>query len=272
MSARDRMTPEQRANLAEQLGDAQPARTELLVSFGESVRNRAEHDHKTQREDWYCLNLSSYMGERIAPVLRRLINAESDADRYRTAWRLARTRALSTGGAADRYAARARELQIALQDSLVAVIGTQIERDAIRTEALREAADWLASVGETNAAYLLRTCDVPTAEQGEKDTREGESTPQPAELTIYRASHESIVMGHYTTREAAREHCEALQRRELAEGAFLGWVPDDGSDKAPEELSVFGPGHDDDGPDEDCTGYVVTPLEVASEYDEEADE
>lgn len=83
MSARDRMTPEQRAALAQQLGDAQPARTELLASFGESVQNRAEHDHTTQREDWYCLNLAAYMGERMAPVLRRLIDAEAEIERYR---------------------------------------------------------------------------------------------------------------------------------------------------------------------------------------------
>ncbi|MDQ0943317.1 hypothetical protein [Streptomyces sp. V1I1] len=101
------------------------------------------------------------------------------------------------------------------------------------------------------------------AEQ-EKDTREGESTPQPAELTIYRASHESIVFGRYTNRAAARAHCETLVRREVGEDVFLGWVPDHGGEDAPEELCT--------GEDVECTGYVVTPLTVASEYDAEADE
>ncbi|MEW1719809.1 hypothetical protein [Streptomyces sp. NPDC093109] len=32
-----------------------------------------------------------------------------------------------------------------------------------RTAVLAQAADWLDSLGETDAAYLLRTCDVPTS-------------------------------------------------------------------------------------------------------------
>jgi hypothetical protein len=81
VSARDELTPEQRATLAEQLGDAKPARAGLLMSFGKSVQDRRDHDHTTQREDWYCLNLAAYMGERAAPVLRRLLDAEAEIDR-----------------------------------------------------------------------------------------------------------------------------------------------------------------------------------------------
>ena len=42
------------------------------------------------------------------------------------------------------------------------------EIDALRSEkkaAVQRAADWLAEVGEPNAAYLLSTCDIPAAEQ-----------------------------------------------------------------------------------------------------------
>lgn len=99
------------------------------------------------------------------------------------------------------------------------------------------------------------------------------STEQPApttaELTVYRASHESIVMGLYTTREAARAHCEADERathRGGTVGLTFAWVPDDSDPHSPEELCVFA-GLDD----EDTTGYVVTPLAVATEYDPEAD-
>jgi len=100
---------------------------------------------------------------------------------------------------------------------------------------------------------------MPAAKEGSRD----EAEPAP-ELTIYRASHDAIVMGHYTIREAAREHCETVLRRELGDGVWIGWVPDDGSEDAPEELCFS---------DEVlCSGYVVAPLEVASEYDEEADE
>ncbi|UQA91215.1 hypothetical protein [Streptomyces halobius] len=83
MSTPESLTPEQRATLDEQLGDAQPARNSLLLSFGKSVQDRREHDHTTQREDWYCLNLAAYMGERAAPVLRRLLDAEAEIDRLR---------------------------------------------------------------------------------------------------------------------------------------------------------------------------------------------
>lgn len=135
------------------------------------------------------------------------------------------------------------------------------EYQAASRKQVREQGDvigLLASKVDRGAVRLFLTA----AEAG-KDTQPGEST-QPAELTIYRASHDSIVMGLYTTREAAREQCETLTRREVGDTALLGWVPDDGSEHAPEELCT--------GEDVECTGYVVTPLTVASAYDEEADE
>jgi hypothetical protein len=99
----------------------------------------------------------------------------------------------------------------------------------------------------------------------EKDTREGESTP--AEITIYRASHDSIVMGRYTTAAAARAHCEAEERRSWPKGTNLAfdWIEDEEDGVA--ELTVLAGQNE-----ESATGYVVTPLTVASAYDEEADE
>ncbi|WP_151480657.1 hypothetical protein [Streptomyces albicerus] len=76
------LSPEQRTALDEQLGDAKPASTELVVSFGKAIRNRRDHEHPTW-EDFYCLNLSSYMGERMAPVLRRLLDVEAEAAQLR---------------------------------------------------------------------------------------------------------------------------------------------------------------------------------------------
>lgn len=97
----------------------------------------------------------------------------------------------------------------------------------------------------------------------------GQPAPAAAELTVYRASHESIVMGLYTTREAARAHCEADERatrRGGTDGLTFAWVPEDSDPHSPEELCVFA-GLDD----EDTTGYIVTPLAVASAYDPEAE-
>lgn len=68
---------EDRTAIAALIGDAKPAAPALLVSFAESVRDRREHDHSTQLEDWYCLNLAAFMGERMGPVLRRLVDAEA---------------------------------------------------------------------------------------------------------------------------------------------------------------------------------------------------
>ncbi|MFI2033680.1 hypothetical protein ACH470_03110 [Streptomyces bottropensis] len=73
------LTPEQRAALASFIGEVtKPAEIGLVLSLGESVRNAREHDHTTQREDWFCMNLASFMGERMGPVLRRLLDLEAE--------------------------------------------------------------------------------------------------------------------------------------------------------------------------------------------------
>lgn len=76
------LSEQQRAALLEQLGDAQPATDGLLESFGKSIADRSEHSHP-KWEDLFCMNLLSYMGERAAPVLRRLLDAEAHAQELR---------------------------------------------------------------------------------------------------------------------------------------------------------------------------------------------
>jgi hypothetical protein len=87
--------------------------------------------------------------------------------------------------------------------------------------------------------------------------------PEPAPpLVVYRASHESIAMGRYTTVEAAREHCEADAHTDPDLTGVLNWLLDEpDEDDSAEELTVGGV----------ATGYVVTPLTVADAYDPEAD-
>lgn len=84
-------------------------------------------------------------------------------------------------------------------------------------------------------------------------------------VEVFRAEHpdSGITLGHYGTAAAARQHCEKLARREVP-GASLDWIEDD-EDRVAELVAAF-------GEDERSTGYVVTGLEIASEYDEEADE
>lgn len=88
------------------------------------------------------------------------------------------------------------------------------------------------------------------------------------EWTAYRAEHDSIVMGLYTTASEARAHCVAEERLAWAKFSppVFDWIEDD-EDGVAELVTV-----DEDGGTETITGYVVTPLTVASEYDPDADE
>jgi hypothetical protein len=74
---------EQLAKIADLLGtDQRPARTDLLLQIAESVHDRRHHDHD-KGEDWYCLNLAAWAGERSGAVLRRLLDAETEAEQLR---------------------------------------------------------------------------------------------------------------------------------------------------------------------------------------------
>lgn len=96
-----------------------------------------------------------------------------------------------------------------------------------------------------------------------------------APTTVYRAEHpdSGITLGHYSSITAAHQHCETLAHREGNTG-LVSWVPDDSDPWSPEELTFFDVEYcdGDDVPVQTCTGYVVTPLELDSEYDEEAGE
>ncbi|MFH9014009.1 hypothetical protein ACH4C6_21840 [Streptomyces sp. NPDC017943] len=70
------LTAEQRAAIAELIGDARPATARLVQHMAQAVHDRATHEHPAW-EDLYCLNLVSWLGERMAPVLRRLVDAEA---------------------------------------------------------------------------------------------------------------------------------------------------------------------------------------------------
>ncbi|WP_309049276.1 hypothetical protein [Streptomyces sp.] len=201
------LSAEQRAAIAGLIGDAKPATGDLLKRLAASVRDRREHEHPTW-EDLFCLNLVSWMGERMAPVLRRLLDAET-------------------------------------------------------------------RVGELEADLAAKAQDAEAAVKGWGRSRERVAELEAAPTTVYRAEHpdSGITLGHYRSIDAAHQHCETLARREGATG-LVSWVPDDGDALSPEELTFFDVEYcdGDDVPVQTCTGYVVTPLEVASEYDEEADE
>ncbi|THA78384.1 hypothetical protein E6R60_05725 [Streptomyces sp. A0642] len=87
-------------------------------------------------------------------------------------------------------------------------------------------------------------------------------------LTYYRASHESIVVGRYTTEAVARRRCESLLSDEHPEDSVLlfDWIGDESEPEEPWELTV-----QVDGGDEQPTGYVVHPLRIEAEFDPDAE-
>lgn len=106
------------------------------------------------------------------------------------------------------------------------------------------------------ALYLLQQATPGTPMEP------GETVPK-----VYRASHDAIVMGLYTTAAAARAHCEAEERRSWGETSAptnFDWIEDEEDGVA--EMTAFV------GGEERTTGYVVTPLEVAAAYDPDGDE
>lgn len=110
---------------------------------------------------------------------------------------------------------------------------------------------------------ITRHCSAETAEQL-VDAYRAEVLAEPR--TVFRASHDSIVMDLYTTAAAAREHCEAEERRSWAkfESPTFDWIEDEEDGVA--EMTAWV------GGEECATGYEVTALEVAAEHDEEADQ
>jgi hypothetical protein len=54
----------------------EPATTALVAHLARAVEDHHAHPHPARGEDFYCLNLVAFMGERMGPVLRRLHNAE----------------------------------------------------------------------------------------------------------------------------------------------------------------------------------------------------
>jgi len=115
------------------------------------------------------------------------------------------------------------------------------------------------------AAYVRLRLALASAQRGRRELRARVAELEAAPTTVYRASHDSIPMGLYTTAAEARAHCEADERRSWMTGTTLSfdWIEDDGV----AELVVTAGQNE-----ESTTNYVVEALEAASKYDAEADE
>jgi hypothetical protein len=232
-----------RATIAAHLGNARPATAGLVASLATAVRDVREHEHP-KWEDLYCLNLTSYMGERMGPVLRRLLDAEARIAELETDLAAKAQDAEAAVKGWERARDRVTELEVAAVEGRAALAALCHDLDDPGSMAL-------------GALYLLQQATPGTP------LEPGETVPK-----VYRASHESIVMGLYTTAAEARAHCVAEERRAWSRGVnpVFDWIEDE-EDGVAELVTVA-----EDGETETITGYVVTALEVASKYDEEADE
>ncbi len=90
---------------------------------------------------------------------------------------------------------------------------------------------------------------------------------EPAVAYVYRAEWGVTPLGTYTNQAAARTHCEADATNHADDSTDLSfdWLGDETAPDDSYELVV-----EKDGAD-DPTGYTVTRIEVATEYDPEAD-
>ncbi|MFD9192931.1 hypothetical protein ACFWCA_32555 [Streptomyces phaeochromogenes] len=175
------------------IGGTKPATTGLVAHLAKAVHDVREHEHP-KWEDLYCLNLTSFMGERMGPVLRRLIDAETENEELR-----ARVAELE----AQRERRRVR--LVALQNDALNMRGTLSPNGEARKvpmplgETLTPAVEWLV-----NRVAELEAGPIP----------------------YFHASHESIVFGRYRNKDAARLHCDTLMLREQPT-AVLDWIEDE---------------------------------------------
>ncbi|WP_275462103.1 hypothetical protein [Streptomyces noursei] len=153
MSTYEPLSRDHRAALAELIGDAaRPATADFLLRLGQTVKDCRTHDHGTG-EDIFCGNLTGWMGERTAPVVRRLLDTEAAVE-------------------------QARRIAVQLENECARLTA---ERATHRAAVLREAADAISALpqdyecdpGRGDSAELLRRM----ADAAGKDTPAGgEST------------------------------------------------------------------------------------------------
>lgn len=115
------------------------------------------------------------------------------------------------------------------------------------------------------AAVALAQADMLTDPAELQQLRDRITELETAPPVIWRAEHESIPLGTYRTKTAAKDHCEQSMRQ--AEPTVdLTWVSDSSDDDSPEDLCFI------TALDVLCTGYAVVPVEVQDAYDPEADQ
>jgi hypothetical protein len=122
----DDLTPEQRATMAGALADTAPATGEQVRQALSDALSVTGHSHQPLIHE-----RSRRVEAHVPAIVRRLLDAEAQAGRYRIAWRAAYQRAKARGRAADRAGARVRALQDWGLKLLGELLTRQMERDAL---------------------------------------------------------------------------------------------------------------------------------------------
>ncbi|MEU2340113.1 hypothetical protein ABZ608_42420 [Streptomyces sp. NPDC013172] len=181
------------------------------------------------------------LGETLTPAVEWLVNrvAELEAERH------------TANEALDDAATALREQR----DRIAALEAAAVEGRAALAAFCHDLQD--PGTAALGALFLLQQATIGAPMQP------GETVPK-----VYRAQHDSIAMGLYTTATEARAHCVAEERRTWSTGAnpVFDWIEDE-EDGVAELVTVA-----EDGETETVTGYIVTALEVAAAYDPDADE
>jgi len=140
----------------------------------------------------------------------------------------------------------------------------QAELVALRNDALSMRGSLAPADGDRKVPFELGGTLTPAVDWLIARVAELEA----AQGTVYRAEHpdSGITLGHYATEAAARAHCEAEERRAWPTGTTLAfdWIEDD-EDRVAELVVTAGQN------EESTTGYIVTALELDSEYDPDGD-
>ncbi|MET9303221.1 hypothetical protein ABZX66_28260 [Micromonospora aurantiaca] len=113
---------------AADLSDTRPATDLMIGHLRETLGERLAHEHprEGQGPDLFCLNLTSYMGERMGPVLRRLADEQAETK----AWKDRHT------ALADEFAAEADRLRDGLREVLAMIERFDTPRDSSRVRVL----------------------------------------------------------------------------------------------------------------------------------------
>lgn len=162
--------------------DAIRAQTDpLIANLTETVEQVKEHDHPAKGGDLYCLNLTSYMGDRMATVLRLLAAERAEVDRLRAELdRERRAHVCTERCEPNAHVAFQGRRRVTELERLVAELTTEVDRYRPIVEAARY-------------SYGAGPCmDGECDHASEDDDNATEATPCPLVETGYATADDAI--------------------------------------------------------------------------------